>query len=157
MPSNELHANLYGWWRIVETSQWVNDGLDDLGPALISITGSGDRLRMHSLLAYVNTKPTKTGASFTWEGAWEYDPMSGTGSVRIGKDGKLHGRIKIKDGDESTFLAERAAESAEPIPPPPSYLDKWRRRRTPQGPRPRLVFDVQPRLPASSSVIQVRS
>lgn len=99
MPSNELHADLHGWWRIVETSQWVNDGLDGLGPALISITGYGDRLRMDSLLAYVNTKPTKTGASFTWEGAWEYDPMSGTGSVRIGKDGKLHGRIKIKDGD----------------------------------------------------------
>jgi hypothetical protein len=128
MPSNELHADLYGWWRIVETSQWVNDGLDDLGLALISITGYGDRLRMHSLLAYVTTKPTKTGASFTWEGAWEYDPMSGTGSVRIGKDGKLRGRIKIKGGDESTFLAERAAEPAEPIPLPPSYRDKWRRR-----------------------------
>lgn len=83
---------------------------------------------MHSLLGYVNTKPTKTGASFAWKGAWEYDPMSGTGSVRIGKDGKLHGRIKIKDGDESTFLAERAAEPAEPSPPPPSYRDKWRRR-----------------------------
>ena len=128
MPSNELHAELHGWWRIVETSQWVNDGLDGLGPALISITGCGDRLRMHSLLAYVNTKPKKTGASFTWEGTWEYDSMSGTGSVRVGKDGKLHGRIKIKDGDESTFLAERAAEPAEPIPPLPSYRGKWRRR-----------------------------
>jgi len=98
----------------------VNDGLDVLGPALLSITGHGDRLRMHSLLARVNTNRTKAGASFTWEGAWEYDPMSGTGSVRIGKDGKLHGRIKIKDGDQSTFLAERAAEPAEPIPLPPS-------------------------------------
>lgn len=120
----ELRADLYGWWRIIETSQWVNDGLDDLGLALISITGYGDRLRMHALLAYVNTKPTKTGVSFTWE----YDPMSGTGSVRIGKDGKLRGRIKIKGGDESTFLAERAAEPAGPIPLPPSYRDKWRRR-----------------------------
>ena len=60
MPSNELHPDLHGWWRIVETSQWVNDGLDDLGPALISITGYADRLRMHCLLAYVNLKPTKT-------------------------------------------------------------------------------------------------
>jgi hypothetical protein len=49
--------------------------------------------------------------------------------VRPGKDGKLHGRIKIKDGDESTFLAERATEPAEPIPPPPSYRDKWGPRR----------------------------
>ena len=27
-----------------------------------------------------------------------------------------------------TFLAERAAEPAEPIPPLPSYRGKWRRR-----------------------------
>jgi hypothetical protein len=25
------------------------------------------------LLAYVNCRPTKTGVSFTWEGAWEFD------------------------------------------------------------------------------------
>jgi hypothetical protein len=128
MARDELPADLYGWWRITETSQWVNDGLDDLGPALISITGHGDRLRMHCLLAYVNVRPTRTGASFTWEGAWEYDQMNGTGSVRLGKNGKLHGRIKIKDGDESTFIAKRATEPVEPIDDPPSYRDKWRRR-----------------------------
>ena len=57
--------------------------------------------------------------------------MSGTGSVKLGKDGRLHGRIKIKDGDESTFVAERSTAPAEPIPHPPSYRDKWgpRRRR----------------------------
>lgn len=128
MATDELHADLHGWWRIMETSQWLNDGLDDLGPALISITGRGDRLRMHCLLAYVNVSPTKAGASFTWEGAWEFDPMSGTGSVKLGKDGKLRGRIKIKNGDESTFTAERASAPAEPIPDPPSHRDKWRRR-----------------------------
>jgi hypothetical protein len=128
MTSNELRADLRGWWRILETSQWANEYLDTLGPALISITGHGDRLRMHCLIAQVNVRPTKAGASFTWEGAWEYDPMRGTGTVRVGKDGKLYGRIRINDGDESTFLAERTNEPAEPIPPPPSYRDKWRRR-----------------------------
>jgi len=127
--SNELHADINGWWRIIETSQWVNDGLDDLGPAMISITGRGDRLRMHCLLATLNVRPTKTGASFTWEGAWEYDPVSGSGSVRLGKDGRLRGRIKIKDGDESTFIAERASETSEPILDPSSYRDKWRPKR----------------------------
>src|SRR5207247_10877003 len=110
-------------------SQWVNAGLDDLGPAMISITGCADRLRMHCLLAYVNVRPTKTGASFSWEGAWEYDPMSDSGTVKVDKDGRLRGRIKIKDGDESTFIAERATEPAEPIPAPPSYRDKWGPRR----------------------------
>ncbi len=116
-----------GWWRIVDTGTWVNDGLDILGPALLSLTGSGDRLRMHCLLAYVNARSTKTGVSFSWEGAWEYDQMSGTGTVRLGKDGRLKGKIRIKDGDDSTLVAERAEEPNEPIASPPSYRDKWRR------------------------------
>ena len=123
----EIPSEYHGWWRIVDTGTWVNDRLDILGPALLSLTGFGDRLRMHCLLAYVNARPTKTGMSFRWEGAWEYDPVSGTGSVRLGKDGQLRGKIKIKDGDESTFLAERAEEPDDPIADPPSYRDKWRR------------------------------
>jgi len=128
MTGKNIPEEYYGWWRIVETSQWDNDDIDIIGTAMISFTGYGDRLRMFVLLAYVNCKPTKTGMSFTWEGAWEYDPVSGTGSVRLRKDGRLAGRIRIKDGDESTFIAERAEEPDEPIPDPPSYRDKWRRR-----------------------------
>ncbi len=124
---SSIPPEYHGWWRIVDTGTWVNDRLDSLGPALLSLTGYGDRLRMHCLLAYVNARPTKTGVSFTWEGAWEYDPVSGTGSVRLGKDGRLRGKIKIKDGDESTFLAERAEEPDDRIADPPSYRDKWRR------------------------------
>jgi hypothetical protein len=129
MASNNLHADLHGWWRITDTSQWVNKRLDALGPAMISLTGYADRLRMHCLLAYVNVRPTKTGASFSWEGAWEYDPMRGSGTAKLGKDGKLRGRIKIEGGDESTFLAEKATEPPAPIPDPPSYRDKWGPRR----------------------------
>ena len=128
MASKET-VDLSGWWRITETSQWVDDGLDDLGPAMISITGDTDRLRMHCLLANIDVRPTKTGASFTWEGAWEYDQMSGSGSLKLGRDGRLRGRIKIKNGDGSDFIAERTSEPAEPIPDPPSYRDKWRPRR----------------------------
>ncbi|MEW6745107.1 MAG: hypothetical protein AB1486_20320 [Planctomycetota bacterium] len=123
--SEPIPPGYRGWWQIIDTSQWVNDGLDILGPALLSLTGYGDRLRMHCLLADVNCKPTKTGVSFTWEGAWEYDQMSGSGRVTLGKDGRLKGVIKIKDGDSSTFVAVRAEEPAQPIPPPPSYRDKW--------------------------------
>ena len=46
--------------------------------------------------------------SFTWKGAWEFDPVSGTGTARLRKDGRLSGTIKIRNGDESTFLAEKA-------------------------------------------------
>jgi len=123
----EIPADYYGWWRIIEMGTWVNDYLDDLGPALISLTGGDDRLRMHCLLAHVDARPTKIGVSFSWMGAWEYDQMSGTGSVRLGKDGRLKGKIRIKNGDDSNFIAERTDEPNEPIPDPPSYRDKWRR------------------------------
>ena len=122
----EIPTRYRGWWRIVDTSQWVNDDLDICGQAAISLTGSADRLRMFVLVAYVNCKPTKTGVSFTWEGAWEFDQVSGTGSVKLRKDGRLSGRFKIDNGDDSTFVAERAEEPKQSIPDPPSYRDKWK-------------------------------
>ncbi len=123
-----IPPEIAGWWRITETALWENDDLDILGPALLSLTGDEDRLRMHSLLATVNCRPTKTGVSFTWSGAWEFDEMSGSGSVKLGKDGRLKGTFRITDGDSSSFVAERAEAPDEPIPDPPSYRDKWRRR-----------------------------
>jgi len=125
----EIPAEYEGWWRIVEVSQWRSVDLDILGPALLSLTEGGGRLRMFVLLAYVQAKPTKAGVSFTWQGAWEFDEMSGTGSVKLARDGTLKGTLKIKDGDSSTFIAERAKAPDEPIQNPPSYRDKWRRRR----------------------------
>ena len=110
--TNPIPDEYHGWWRIVDTGTWVNDGLDILGPALLSLTGLGDRLRMHCLLAYVNARSTKTGVSFSWEGAWEYDQMSGTGSVRLGKDGRLKGKLRIKDGDDSTRRSRSTATTS---------------------------------------------
>jgi len=112
----------------VNISQWVNDDLDLLGPALISLTGTADRLRVHTLLAYVNCKPIKSGVSFTWEGAWEFDQMSGSGRVMLRRDGRLRGIIRINDGDSSQFIAERSVEPDVPIQEPPSYREKWLRR-----------------------------
>jgi hypothetical protein len=45
MPRARISAEYRGWWRILETSQWVDDGLDDLGTALLSIGQRGDRAR----------------------------------------------------------------------------------------------------------------
>jgi hypothetical protein len=123
----EIPSAYVGWWRITETSQWVNEHLDDLGPALISITGRGDRLRLLALLAYVNWTATTSGLKFVWTGAWEFDPMTGTGTVKLGKDGKLKGTLRIRQGDSSTFVAEKTTAPERPIPDPPSYRDKWSR------------------------------
>ncbi len=83
---------------------------------------------MLALLAYVTYRPNNKSVSFTWQGAWEFDQVSGTGRVTLGRNGRLTGFIKISGGDGSTFVAERSVEPDEPIPEPPSYRDKWRRR-----------------------------
>jgi hypothetical protein len=128
MSNQEISSEYRGWWRIIETSMGRRADLDIVGTALISLTGYSDRLRVFVLVADVNCRPTKTGVSFTWQGAWEYDPVSGTGSVRLRKDGRIGGRISIKNGDAFTFSAERTADPDRPIPSPPSIHDKWRRR-----------------------------
>jgi hypothetical protein len=128
--TDELSPDLYGWWRITETSQWGSRSLDLMGTALISVTGSYDQMRLIALIARITSwRATKTGASFTWEGSWEYDQMTGTGSVRLGKDGGLRGKLRIQHGDESTFVAERTSAPPEPIPEPARYRDKWRKGR----------------------------
>ncbi len=125
MSDREIPHEIEGWWCITETSTWPDGELDIIGPALISFTGYDDRLRMCCLLAYVTCRPTKAGLSFTWEGAWEFDQVSGSGSVKLRKDGRLSGKLRIKDGDSCTFIAERTDEPDHPIPEPPSYRDKW--------------------------------
>jgi hypothetical protein len=82
----EIPANLEGWWRIVDTETWGSEDIDLLGPALLSLTGT---VTGSGLLAYVDARPTKAGVSFTWEGAWEYDQVSGTETVTVRKGGRL--------------------------------------------------------------------
>ncbi len=128
MEQELIPSEYRGWWRIIEGSHWRGKDFERPGPALISLTGHGDRLRIFVLLAHVNCTPTKSGVSFTWEGAWEFDPVSGSGHVELDEDGRLLGVIKIQGGDKCRFTASRSEEPDEPIPDPPSYRDKWRRR-----------------------------
>ena len=126
MEFKEIPEEYYGWWQIMEMPQWVD--IDLIGTPLISFTGDDDRLRVCALLAHVTCLPTDTGLSFTWHGAWEYDQLSGLGSVELNDDGTLSGIFKINNGDQSSFLAKRTKAPSEPIPDPPSYQDKWQRR-----------------------------
>ena len=61
MTYEELPEALYGWWRITDTSQWGNQDIDVIGPALICVEGPQDRLRMFWLIADLELMPTKTG------------------------------------------------------------------------------------------------
>ena len=129
MDIGQITPEYRGWWRITETSIWDNKYLHRCGKALISFTGEDDRLRIFVLLAYVTCKPTKIGISFTWKGSWEWDPVSGSGRVKLRKDGRLEGILKMNNGNENKFVAERTEEPTEPIAHPPDYRDKWKRRR----------------------------
>ena len=81
MEKKEIPAEYYGWWRITDITTWMKEDLDAIGTALISFTGDQDRLRMIYLLAHITCKPIKTGVSFSWKGAWEFDQLTGSGRV----------------------------------------------------------------------------
>lgn len=38
MADKDIPHEYHGWWRIPETSQWVDDDIDTIGTALISLT-----------------------------------------------------------------------------------------------------------------------
>ena len=59
MANNDIPQEYYGWWQIIDTSQWAEEFIDILGAALISFTGYNDRLRMFALLAHVNCRPPR--------------------------------------------------------------------------------------------------
>ena len=101
-PSSTLQKRHSGFTSI-KTRQW------SLGPQ------SADPFRARTSARSASTSEVK-------------NQVSGSGTVRLGKDGRLKGKIRIKNGDESTFSATRADEPERPIPAPPSYRDKWRRR-----------------------------
>ena len=84
---------------------------------------------MHCLLAYVNWKVNAASLSFSWNGSWEFDEMSSTGNVKLRRDGRLDGKFAIKNGDKSTFIAERAEPPEHPIPHPPIWARQVERRR----------------------------
>jgi len=43
MADKDIPDEYYGWWRIIETSQWGNDDIDMIGTALIPLTGYDDQ------------------------------------------------------------------------------------------------------------------
>lgn len=116
MIPSAIPPEYIGWWHLTESQVWDTKALDLLGPALLSIGSSyGDRLRMLAIVASVNCTFVRNGISFTFEGHSEYDPISGSGRAKLRQDGRLSGKIRLKGGDESTFLAERTEEPATPI------------------------------------------
>jgi hypothetical protein len=53
--------------------------------------------------------------SFAWQVGVGVRSGLGSGSVTLERDGRLKGKFRIKDGDASTFVGERADAPDEPI------------------------------------------
>ena len=49
-----------------------------------------------------------TRVEFSWVGDDDGEQTNGRGWAEIGKDGKLRGRLYFHQGDDSSFVAQRA-------------------------------------------------
>jgi hypothetical protein len=100
-----------GRWRIVEMEMWDQDYIDIEVPGYIlfdendlgefqfgTVEGSLD----YRIEPYEETERLE----FSWSGSAEMDPISGRGWAII-KEGKLHGRLSVHQGDESGFMAKK--------------------------------------------------
>lgn len=102
-----------GHWRITEMELWGREALDLLGPAFIRF--EDDRMGGFQFIAMrggLDCRFSERGGlpavEFSWEGEDEGDSRCGRG-WGIVRDGKLEGRLYIHGGDDSWFIATRAA------------------------------------------------
>jgi hypothetical protein len=102
-----------GRWRITETEVWARDALDMMVPAHITIDPNGHgRFEMIAVVGEIDAQFERDRVDFTWVGNDEMDPASGRGWAVLPKEGELRGCIYFHHGDDSAFVARRAAPRA---------------------------------------------
>lgn len=104
---------LRGKWRITKMELWDRDYLDLEVPA--HITFESDRLgsfQFGAVRGWVDYRKTKVDGhdriDFSWEGFNDADPSCGRGWALV-SDGRLVGHLYLHNGDDSSFIAERAS------------------------------------------------
>jgi hypothetical protein len=93
---------------------WAAEDLDLLGPARLTLNrdGSGEMsfIAVEVGLDYrVGERDGQAAIEFSFDGSDEGDRISGRGWAVL-QDDALHGRVLIHQGDESSFVARRAAK-----------------------------------------------
>lgn len=100
--------SLIGRWRITEMALWDKDFIDMIEPAYIAFDGKvGGDFAFGCVTGGIHCRKTPSRVEFTWAGNDEMDEASGDGWAQLQKDGSLKGKIRIHNGDESTFKARR--------------------------------------------------
>jgi hypothetical protein len=110
-------ADFAGRWNIYAMALWPRDAIDLLGPAHIEFDTSGrGSFGFIAVTGEIAWKLGRRGRSealvFTWDGNDEMDEASGSGWVRLTKDGEMVGSIAFHAGDESSFKARRFDEQS---------------------------------------------
>jgi hypothetical protein len=99
----------HGRWRIIETEVWAEDALDLVVPAHITFAQGGlGHFQMIAVEGGIDCRFETDRVEFSWVGDDDGEQTNGRGWAEIGKDGKLRGRLYFHQGDDSSFVAQRA-------------------------------------------------
>jgi hypothetical protein len=105
-----------GRWRIVSMSAWDEDYIDEEEEGYVAFDEHGDG-QFHFGYVHGNmdcrltTRDGEPSVEWTWDGNDEMDPAQGRGWAVI-RGEELHGMIFFHGGDDSEFVARRAAARA---------------------------------------------
>ena len=102
-----------GRWHIISMTAWDEDYLNEEVQAFIEFEANGTgHFQFGNVQGYMDhrecTRGGEPAVEWTWEGNAEMDPATGRGWAVL-KDGELHGMIFFHLGDDSGFVAQRAA------------------------------------------------
>ena len=105
-----------GHWRITKTERWGREALDLLAPAFIRF--EDDQMGGFQLIAVRGGLDCRFGerdgmaaVEFTWDGDDDGEARCGRGCAVLRND-QLEGRLYFHGGDDSWFVATRAAHPA---------------------------------------------
>ena len=102
-----------GLWHITEMEEWDEDYFNMDVQAFIQIEENNLGYFQFGLVSgeldgEMETVNDEARFSFTWDGADEMDPASGSGWLVLKEQNSLEGKIKFHLGDSSLLWAKRA-------------------------------------------------
>ena len=115
MASKKRTKNEFeGKWHITEMETWDEDYFNMEVQAFIGIDSKNMGHFQFGLVSgeidgeIIEGEEGVRRFEFTWDGIDEMDPVNGSGWMELVEPDKIEGKIKIHQGDSSTFAAERA-------------------------------------------------
>jgi hypothetical protein len=116
MSNGKIESGFRGKWEITSTELWNKEDLDLIETAQFRFAGDEGDFLMIAMRGWMDCRYGKregqAAVEFSWAGEDEGDERSGRGWAVLEADGKLRGRLFIHSGDESGFVAVRAAGKA---------------------------------------------